>query len=689
MACSGSSHSTSARWAVLVGIDHYSDSDPRRNLNGCANDALLVRDCLLGSLCFLESNIRLHLASTPPGDATHATPDPPSTKPSKTNIISSLNEVRDLASQGDFLLIHFSGHGDRRPTTFPERKTPLGQDELLCLVEGESWEDVEFGEKLDELSQKLTVLVFLDCCFSGGATRQGHEYCVRHNPRDLEVEPGTASANFVQGDQCSQVLSDNNSGILRGTRNATASDSWLYRERAYTVITSCQPFEEAKEKPIASRSNKWYGLMTSCLIQELTSLSPNFTDITYSSLHEILVAKVSEQLKFGGSGPQRPMLIGKRNRILFESRLQDTKSSDTSTVLRSENGIITLNRGEISGVSIGDVYHVHHSGHNHVGKKFTEAIITSVSEFSAKASLTSMARTSLGDGHSYEEFRAGSVAKLQRRDNSSLVRFLLRPGQAQMEAVQDVKDNWQSFVDPITPLNFAFEELSDDRQYPEAARFLIQLGQEGFIFLDTNAKPFEHLPAFPANAESLTKRIVANLAHLQHFLLFRELKTPKLNGSSKPRVEVKCTELPDSEKTEAIRSSWSIEIRNQHARPIFVTVFNLTPLYGVYQLFPHRASGTSIAIQSGDNWPPQELDIEIPESLRGVCSEPSFVMTDMFKVFVCTEQVDLTHWELEDITSNQAQEYRHANARVQSQLPWFVEDFVIVTDANTSTKKAV
>lgn len=156
------------RWAVVVGIDHYS-SDPRFNLSGCVNDATMVLEFLRTSLPIPAANIKLMLAGSPRRQI-----PVPYSSPTKDNFVTALTEINKCAAQGDFLLVYFAGHGRHAPTVFSHLK-PNTHDQMLCFVNNQALRDVELGTILDTLAKKLTVVAILDSCFSGGADRDDQQ----------------------------------------------------------------------------------------------------------------------------------------------------------------------------------------------------------------------------------------------------------------------------------------------------------------------------------------------------------------------------------------------------------------------------------------------------------------------------------------------------------------------------------
>ena len=121
-----------SRWAVVVGVDHYSSTEPGSNLRGAVNDAVLMYELLRDLLKIPESNIRLHHARNPGFLPT--TPDPASTSPTITNLLQSIDHIIENTSPGDLIHIHFSGHGVRESTLHSDKKSATALDELLCFV---------------------------------------------------------------------------------------------------------------------------------------------------------------------------------------------------------------------------------------------------------------------------------------------------------------------------------------------------------------------------------------------------------------------------------------------------------------------------------------------------------------------------------------------------------------------------
>ena len=142
--------------ALLFGINNYPGSG--NDLNGCINDINDVAD-KLQELYPNEFTILLWQDS----DVTCSM---------FRNTIK--NQIVAMRS-GDTLLIHFSGHGTQ--VTDPHHDEDDGYDEALYLYDGVFTDD-EFNSILQLIPEGAKVIIALDSCFSGTATRLYNKgYC--------------------------------------------------------------------------------------------------------------------------------------------------------------------------------------------------------------------------------------------------------------------------------------------------------------------------------------------------------------------------------------------------------------------------------------------------------------------------------------------------------------------------------
>ena len=160
-------------YALLIGANEYRNLDERWWLNGPKNDVALVRDYLItdAPVAFPADHVTV-LADGIEG-----------AQPATLEAIrSAFADLTAKAQPGDFIYLHFSGHGTQAPAT--EDDTELdGLDELFLPVDVGQWDDSighvenaliddEIGRMVDALRAKgADVWIVFDSCHSGTATR--------------------------------------------------------------------------------------------------------------------------------------------------------------------------------------------------------------------------------------------------------------------------------------------------------------------------------------------------------------------------------------------------------------------------------------------------------------------------------------------------------------------------------------
>lgn len=136
------SPATAERYALTVGIDHYSSTYGAGSLPSCVNDATGFKDALLrdGAL-WSADNI---------GFLTDA-------QATKSNIRETLEQIARLAGPGDVCVFFQSSHGGQ----YGETST------FLCTHDAD-YSDQELGQDLAGFDPQATVIVIVDACHSGG-----------------------------------------------------------------------------------------------------------------------------------------------------------------------------------------------------------------------------------------------------------------------------------------------------------------------------------------------------------------------------------------------------------------------------------------------------------------------------------------------------------------------------------------
>ena len=140
--------------ALLIGINYI--SVPDLTLNGCINDALLMRNVLIDAYSYDRENIVLMRDDGQPSYPI----------PNRANIIDNLKTLCALTKETDELWIHYSGHGTFVRDTNNDEVD--GYDEVIVPIDYKI--TAAIGD--DELKSILenaegTVIITQDCCNSG------------------------------------------------------------------------------------------------------------------------------------------------------------------------------------------------------------------------------------------------------------------------------------------------------------------------------------------------------------------------------------------------------------------------------------------------------------------------------------------------------------------------------------------
>lgn len=189
------------RHAVLVGVSEYpnvriKESGGRVDLRGPRNDVRLMHD-VLRLHGFEPSRITVL--------ADGASADLAPVLPTRANILSALDRTIAMLGPGDFLYIHFSGHGSQQPERVPGQELD-GSDEIFLARDASRWNParrtVEGAIIDDEIADRIaaaqgrgaTVWSVFDTCHAGSMTRSIGFEPRKLSPEDLDIPFSTPSS---------------------------------------------------------------------------------------------------------------------------------------------------------------------------------------------------------------------------------------------------------------------------------------------------------------------------------------------------------------------------------------------------------------------------------------------------------------------------------------------------------------
>ncbi|MCC5984373.1 MAG: caspase family protein [Rhodobacteraceae bacterium] len=163
--------------ALLIGVDRYPALDERFWLRGPSNDVALARDFLLTAapVPFRPADVVVLSDGIEGAEL-----------PTLANILAAFAALQARVAPGDFVYLHFSGHGAQAPARFPETEID-GMDELFLPMDVAGWRgpadlgsggvvnalvDDDIGALLDALrAAGADVWAVFDACHSGTMTR--------------------------------------------------------------------------------------------------------------------------------------------------------------------------------------------------------------------------------------------------------------------------------------------------------------------------------------------------------------------------------------------------------------------------------------------------------------------------------------------------------------------------------------
>lgn len=324
--------------AVLIGIDAY----PTRPLNSCVRDIEKIKDCLEINLSSVDIYALTASRSTSPG----TTPiEKPKCWPTYNNVIELLASVTKRANPGDFVYIHYSGHGTRMEPIpeFDYSNQSTGDLALVLLVGHGSQEEYLRGPSLAGLlslmiEKELIITLVLDCCFSASVYRNsGDDATVRY----LSYE----------GLAYSSVPEDSRANMENSAANRTASmrDNWLLNPDRYTILAACGPHEIAKGGSETREKGARYGVLS-------YFLSNTLSDYGLGRRHKDIYRHLCA--RFWGLGAQQhPVLYGNGDQGFF-GPVDPNYAMKAIRTVKSTNGFRLL-AGEAHGFSKSDQFLMH------------------------------------------------------------------------------------------------------------------------------------------------------------------------------------------------------------------------------------------------------------------------------------------------------------------------------------------
>ncbi|MCC6457497.1 MAG: caspase family protein [Caldilineaceae bacterium] len=571
-------------YALLIGIDFYfghtlPDGSFYPSLGGCVRDIRHVETYLTDPARLnLPHDHLLMLTSSDNRGA--APPEPAEQWPTYENIVAKFKELTAKAEPGDQLYIHYSGHGGRATTLYPDLKSETGVDEALVPLDIGSPQsrylrDVELYYLIQEMMKKqLRVTVVFDCCHSGGSTR-GRGGAVKRgiSTVDTTVRPGESLV--ASPAELAAAWTGDPAGRTRGAKSASG---WLLEPKGYTFFAACRASESSFEYPFNGRESN--GALTYWMLDTLRQAGPNFT---YKMVHDRILAKVHGQFE-----QQTPLLQGEGDLRVFGSERIPPHYAVPLLQVDSAGNRVRLNAGEAHGIDAGVQFAIFAHGTVDFSRDAERIALVEVTQVNATD-----AWAKILERNDQVALEAGAQALLLHSANLRMQRHVA--------LIVDDDTLRQQLETAIATQGKGFVTVATDNQ----SDFQVALtAARAFDVWDPAGTPIPNLrPAIGIDEPNAVDRLVQRLVHLAKYQSVRDLAPPDLQGAQK--LEVKLAAVanstangtggaplfrPGDQVKMVIKNTQPAGAANDPRRILNITVLDLASDWSVTQIYPAESA---------------------------------------------------------------------------------------------------
>ena len=586
-----------AHYAILVGINAYPDSP----LESCVRDVQKIKECLENKLPLVS--IQTLTAS---GDDTPL--QYPESWPTSRNVTSALETVTSRAQPGDFIYIHYSGHGTRLEPCYDFSSQSTG-DLALVLLDEEGKREIPLpGPRLAGLlkcmvDKALVITLVLDCCFSASAYRNGdpnirYLSCGHIGPSISPPIPELGPAD----------------GNTRSTsRDASMHDNWLLEPDRYTILAACGPNENAKGGSEASGEGESYGALSYFLFKALSDYG---LGKRHKDIYRHICAKFWEVCQV-----QHPVLYGNEDQAFF-GRVDPYRNARSTSIFERDRRLQLL-VGQAHGLRHGD-----HFALSPFGSSDCDAEGDPIAKVTRVWPLTSELEL-LGTPSGLQ---TGSIA--EPLTCSYLSDFPIR-----LAPELQSQNEWR--------VAFEKRSLSICIGAQQNPAFQVMLSNDIYEILDEYGCKVINLPAMPRDQTEVT-RVCNILEHLVRFWMTKDINNeiPKtaFKESLEVRVKANGNTFAQREQIE-VRNGSIVELimRNLGETDLYFHVYDLGPFWQIkgllcasYEKIPQYNPDLSFSGMSS-----KKIKMTVPPSMYGYGS-----CEDIIKVFVTSHPTSFDLLEL-------------------------------------------
>lgn len=587
-------------YALLIGIDYYESNSLFGSLRGAVRDIHKVADYLDKSLKIPSERITRLTSPIPDtnslADVRSARKERP---PTYQNIVNAFNSLTEGANPGDLIYIHYSGHGGRVATIFPDLKGDGQFDECLVPMDvgndGHYLRDVEMTTLLKRMTDKgLIITVIFDSCHSGGATRgDGDVRGARDGKVDTTERP--KDSNVAKRDELAQ-------NWLLLTQNSS-KEGWLPNQRDHVFLGACRPSELAYEAAFGTGTER-NGALTYWMLDTLNSNSR----LSYQALYDRVKGQI--QSKFPN---QLPMLLGEGDRLVFGSEIESVQYS--LIVINVAPTQVTLDGGLAQGLSRGARFALYPVGSNFTNKQKRLAVVEIIELQASTATAKILTVEESGVTAVIEKIEPGLSAVMESEPVNLKHRvrlFSKEVGEKEEQLPQELADKQAAALDKVRQAmqaNGWVIEVEGD----EEGHYQVAVGRKGEYEI-SRLTPIDNLtPALSIDDPESADRVVKRLVHLAKYKSIEALDNPE----SKLSIEFELLDehkqpFPDRNKIELKSGTVYIRIKNNEDIFLNIAILDLEATWGITPL-PIQGEDTAFYELAKNQTLDVGLDFAVPE----------------------------------------------------------------------------
>ena len=589
-------------YALLIGVDCYMpnslpDGSYYKNLGGCVRDINHV-EAFLKDFQKVPENRIIKLTASPSVEDEHKPLEPPEQLSTRNNMIAAFRKLGEIAPENSLVYIHYSGHGGRAKTIFPDIKGSNEIDEGLVPTdigtsEGQYLRDLELAQLLQELAaKKLVITLVLDCCHAGGTTRGEAEI------RGMNVEDNKPLQASFQPVAEPEVLANLWRSLTEGESRGLKAGG-IPESNDYVLLAACRQNEFAFEFPFNRETKEKNGALTYWM---LDTLKQPFSGQTYKDLFDRINAKIHSQFP-----SQTPVLLGEGNRKIFGTDFGETVFTvDVMKVELNEKGEpqAWLAIGQANGVSKGSEFAIYPLGTTDLTKKEDRIAIATIIQRGGSQSLCKL------------EPIAGKTRQVEQGDRAVQI-------SASINLVRTV-----SLIPQDNPALLAIAKALPGNGWVEVSAdgagidYIVSINNKGdeYEIRDSGDRLFKNIspPAKITDPQSPAK-VIKRLVHLAKYKATLEIDnvdndsplSGKLavewlgtsdtydTGDPIPKKE-KLTKFVDPNKPKVKVGEYVfLSIRNDSIQTLNIAVLNLDAEWMIEQILPSNKNEFFITLEAG------------------------------------------------------------------------------------------